>query len=111
MNTKFTKNIILLIDTSSNQEIKVGLKVNDQEYVLKQKIGVQKAQVVLPMVEKILKKYNLELQNLTGIEVNSGPGSFTGVRVGISIANALGFVLKVPINGKKVGELVEPVYE
>ncbi|RJQ36081.1 threonylcarbamoyl-AMP synthase [Candidatus Microgenomates bacterium] len=101
---------ILIIDTSSNQEIKVGLKINGKEFIIQQKIGVQKAQVVLPMVEKILKKHNLGLKDLTGIEVSLGPGSFTGLRVGTSIANALGFLLKIPINNRKAGELVEPEY-
>jgi tRNA threonylcarbamoyladenosine biosynthesis protein TsaB len=32
------------------------------------------------------------------------------VRVGASVANALGFSLKIPVNGKKVGDLVEPLY-
>ncbi|EKD65038.1 MAG: hypothetical protein ACD_50C00208G0010, partial [uncultured bacterium] len=31
------------------------------------------------------------------IEVNTHPGSFTGIRVGMAIANALGFALKIPI--------------
>jgi hypothetical protein len=30
--------------------------------------------------------------------------------VGVAIANALGFLLKIPVNNKKVGELEEPVY-
>lgn len=101
---------ILYIDTSNNKQIKVGLRVNKEENWIKQKIGLQKAQVVLPMVEKILKKYQLKLEDLTAVEVNVGPGSFTGLRVGIAVANALSFALKVPVNGKKVGEFVEPVY-
>lgn len=101
---------ILTIDTSSNQEIKVGLKISGKEYIIKQKIGVQKAQVVLPMIDKILKRHNLGPKNLTVIQINLGPGSFTGLRVGVSIANALSFLLKIPINNRKVGELVEPKY-
>lgn len=101
---------ILLIDSSSNEVIKVGLRIDGKEDILKQKIGRQKAQVVLPMVEKILKKHKLKLKDLTAIEVNINYGSFTGLRVGVSIANALGFTLKIPINGKRK-EIVMPVYE
>ena len=46
---------------------------------------------------------------LTGIEVFKGPGSFTGLRVGVAIANALGAAMDIPVNGKK--QLVEPTYK
>lgn len=109
-NPKKGKTVTLLIDTSSNQLIKVGLRIDNKEYISSQKIGKKKAQVVLPMIQKILEKGNLKLGDLTGIEVNNGPGSFTGVRVGITIANVLSFVLKIPVNGLKKG-IVAPVYE
>lgn len=105
------KNVILLIDTSSNEKITVGLRINEEEKKLTQKIGEQKAQIVLPMIDRILKQYKISLKDLTGIEVNIGPGSFTGLRVGVSVANALGFVLKIPVNNKKIGEFTEPKYE
>lgn len=105
------KKITLSIDTSSNKEIMVSLEINGRKYVQKQEIGLQKAQVVLPMVDKLLKKYGLKIGDINKIEVNTGPGSFTGLRVGISIANALSFALGVPINNKKKGEFVHPRYE
>ena len=58
----------------------------------------------------MLQKNNLEINQITEIKINKGPGSFTGLRVGVAIANSLGFLLKIPVNGKKVGELEEPVY-
>lgn len=60
------------------------------------------SQVLLPLIEKILKKNNLEFKDLEGIEVSTGPGSFTGLRVGVSVANALGYSLGIPVNGKKI---------
>ncbi len=92
----------LLIDTSSNKEIKVGLVIDGKKYAMKRKINSRKAQVVLPMIDTLLKKHNLKLSQLEKIEVNTGPGSFTGIRVGLSVANALSFLLKIPINGKKM---------
>jgi len=88
---------ILLIDTTSNKEIKIGIKKEDKTYFLKQKINYQKAQAALPMIDKLLKRHRLSLKDLTLIRVNTRPGSFTGVRVGIAIANALSFVLKIPV--------------
>lgn len=100
----------LIIDASSNREIKVGLVINSEEDVLIKEIGEHKAQAVLPMINDLLKKDSLELADINEIEVNTGPGSFTGLRVGIAVANALAFALKIPVNGKEIGKFVEPVY-
>lgn len=98
----------ILIDTTSNKEIKVGLVIDGKQDLVEQQIDYRKAQVVLPLIEELLKKHNLQLRDLTAIEVNLGSGSFTGVRVGVTIANTLGFLLNLPVNGEKA---VEPVYQ
>ncbi len=91
----------LLIDTASNEKIIVGVRIDGKVYKITQKIGKEKAQIVLPMIDRMLKNHKLKLQDLTGIEVNIGQGSFTGIRVGLSIANALAFALDIPVNGRK----------
>lgn len=101
---------ILTIDTSNNKKIKIGLKIDSKKYLIEQAIDSRRAQVTLPLIDKLIKEHNLTLKDLTGIEVNQGPGSFTGLRVGITIANTLGYLLQIPVNGKKTGEMVEPVY-
>ncbi|MBI2622395.1 hypothetical protein HYW66_02070 [Candidatus Microgenomates bacterium] len=90
----------LLIDTTSNKEIEVGLRINSKKYAVRQKIDKRRAQVVLPLIDKILRKNNVRLSDLNEIEVNTKEGSFTGIRVGLSIAQALSFTLKIPL--KKV---------
>lgn len=102
--------ITLLIDTSKREEISVRLRIDNKEYVLEERSDRKKAQAVLPLVDTLLKEQKISLQDITTIEVNTGPGSFTGLRVGVAIANTLGRLLKVPINGKAVGETVDPVY-
>lgn len=99
----------LSINTSSKD--KTIVKLDGQELVEDSRI--QHSQVVLSMVMKLLKENKKELADLTEIEVFEGPGSFTGLRVGAAIANALGYALKIPVNGKKPWELeiVEPIYE
>lgn len=100
----------LFIDTSSNTSIIVGLRIDGTEDLITHKIDTRKAQIALPLIEQLLKKHQLTPQDLTGIEVQVGPGSFTGLRVGITIANTLGSELQIPVNGQKSGELVQPVY-
>ena len=100
----------LLIDTTDNKKIKVGLKIDKKIFYLNSNPTTLKSQVVLILIDKLLNKHGLEIKDLTQIEVNLGPGSFTGVRVGVSVANALAFSLKIPVNGKIVGDFVEPLY-
>lgn len=85
----------------------VGL---DDDFITKL-TGFDKSQQVLNLINQILKKNKKTLKEITAIKVETGPGSFTGLRVGLAVANALGWALKIPVNGKKVGELVEPKYE
>lgn len=104
------KKVILSIDTSSNQTVSVGLKMNGKKDYIERTLDRQKAQVVLLMIDEILQNHQLTPKDLTEISVNIGPGSFTGLRVGVAIANTLGTFLRIPVNGEKVGEIVEPVY-
>lgn len=95
----------LFIDTSSNQEIRVGLQLGEKKLFIKRKIGFRKAQEVLPLIDKLLIKHKIQLKEVDSINVNTGPGSFTGLRVGVAIANALSFALKIPVNCRKSGAI------
>jgi tRNA threonylcarbamoyladenosine biosynthesis protein TsaB len=101
---------VLYIDTSSNVEATVSLKLGGKEYRKTKKYNKNRAQIVLPMIQEILNKQGLRLDDIIAIEVHIGPGSFTGLRVGVAIANALGFTLNIPINNLPPGRLVEPSY-
>src|SRR3989344_4845508 len=79
----------------------IGVRIPDNPVILeiiKRKIGKNKVQITLPMIDKLLKEQGVSLKDLTLIEVNAGSGSFTGIRVGMAIANALSFALKIPVN-------------
>lgn len=89
----------LMINTTRYGEVEVSLKETKAILTSKQKYG---SQVLLSLIEKALKKARVSIQDLTGINVETGPGSFTGLRIGVSVANALGFALGVPVNGKKI---------
>lgn len=103
-------NIILYINTSSSKEIFVALETASKRFELKKKTDRQKAQVVLPMIDEILRRHRLTLRDISEVKVHTGHGSFTGLRVGISVANAIAYILRIPINGRAVGEFVDAVY-
>lgn len=50
-------------------------------------------------LENLLNKNNLQFKDLSGIVFYSGPGSFTGLRIGASVANTLAHSLNIPIVG------------
>ncbi len=54
------------------------------------------SQTLLPMVESVLKMCGLKMNDIDAIAVTAGPGSFTGVRIGISAVKGLCFAEKKP---------------
>jgi len=100
--------MILHIDTSKRNEVKVWFEFNGK--VKKKVVKNVQSQNVLLLIGRILNENKLKLNDIKAVEVNTGPGSFTGLRVGVSVANALGFSLKIPVNGRKAGE-VYPIYD
>lgn len=97
----------LYVNTRDSEKIAVGL--DGERVVTDSRVG--KAQMLLGVIEEELKKRGKGVGDIESIEVEEGPGSFTGLRVGISVANALGWGLGVKINGKQIDkEVVEPVY-
>ena len=100
----------LKIDTSSNQKISITLNADGKKEVLTQDSTFLRSEATLPAIEKLLNRSKLNLKDINKVDVVKGPGSFTGLRVGAAIANALSFLLRIPVNNKKVGELEEPVY-
>lgn len=94
--------MILWINTADRKKIEVALKkgggIVDSKFA-ENDFG---SQVLLNLITEILKENNLEFSDLFGIEVEKGPGSYTGLKVGASVANALGFSLQIPVNGKKM---------
>ena len=63
-----------------------------------------KAQEFLPSIQHI------NLKDIESIEIYPGPGSYTGLRVGFAIAHTLGYLLRVPVNGKKYPHMALPTY-
>ncbi len=55
------------------------------------------SQTLLPMLDEIVKMVELDLATVDGIAVSSGPGSFTGLRIGSATAKGLGLALKIPV--------------
>lgn len=97
---EFLQMVKLFIDTSSREEI--ILKINEKKFTL---ATIQnKSQKLLSFIHEVLNKEQLKLTDISEIEVALGPGSFTGLRVGVSVANTLGYTLGVKVNGLDITE-------
>lgn len=90
---------VLAIDTSNYT---LGLAVIDEEQVIGEYItNVKKNHSirVMPSIETLLKDCDLTPQDISKIVVAKGPGSYTGVRIGVTIAKTLAWTLNIPLVG------------
>jgi len=62
-------------------------------------LGPTHSEKLLPMLDWLLKEVGVEKNEIEGIAVSKGPGSFTALRVGISTAKGLAFSLGIPVVG------------
>jgi tRNA threonylcarbamoyladenosine biosynthesis protein TsaB len=101
--------MILLIDCSKGLRLIIG---NKQRIVVnKSKPRLKKVSERLTVEIKILlDSIKKDYQNLSKIIVINGPGSFTGIRTGITAAKVLGLSLKLPVCGISLFELLRISY-
>ncbi|OGD56959.1 tRNA (adenosine(37)-N6)-threonylcarbamoyltransferase complex dimerization subunit type 1 TsaB [Candidatus Berkelbacteria bacterium RBG_13_40_8] len=93
----------LIIDTNNRSKIELGLYGEGVLSCFVFNTEKQSEDLVVA-IEGVLRKEKLSLQDIDSILVNQGPGSFTGVRVGVTVANTLGWSLDKPVFGFKDGE-------
>ena len=63
------------------------------------KIPSNHAEIILPLIETLFAKTHSTIQQLSGIAVSIGPGSFTGLRIGLATAKGLAYQSGVPLVG------------
>lgn len=64
------------------------------------------AEALIPMVQSVMKRANVDFSDLSCIAVSTGPGSFTGVRVGLAAADGLAMAANLPEIGVSLLEAV-----
>lgn len=89
---------ILAIDTAT-EACSVALWNNGEVQALFELCPREHTQRILPMVQQVLAESGLTLQQLDALAFGRGPGSFTGVRIGIGIGQGLALGADLPMIG------------
>ncbi|MGL4819202.1 MAG: tRNA (adenosine(37)-N6)-threonylcarbamoyltransferase complex dimerization subunit type 1 TsaB [Bacilli bacterium] len=91
---------IQLIIDSSTYTLNIGLAKDGVvigEYMTH--VKTNHAERVMPAIEQLMQSCNVSPGQLTEIVAGIGPGSYTGVRIGMTVAKTLAWTLKIPIVG------------
>ena len=114
---------ILGIDTST-KFCNLGL-IEDEDILIEYTInGLRKkhSSILVPAIKNLLKTIDLKIEEINGIAVSMGPGSFTGLRIGLCVAKGLCYARSLPLLGiptleamafpfKEIPYLICPVLE
>lgn len=91
---------ILGIDTST-KFCNLGL-IEDEDILIEYTInGLKKkhSSILVPAIKNLLKTIDLKIEEINGIAVSMGPGSFTGLRIGLCVAKGLCYPRSLPLLG------------
>ena len=89
--------MVLFIDTH-DELITIALKNKNDLFIKTKESEYSHSIFTMPMIEEIFKENNLNVKDLDKIIVVNGPGSFTGIRIGVSIAKTMAYALGISIN-------------
>ena len=88
---------LLAIDTSTKY---LSLAVTDDEKVLSsfdETEGIKHSALIIPTIDRILKEVSLALRDMDAIALSIGPGSFTGLRIGVATSKGINLSLGTPV--------------
>lgn len=88
---------ILSIDTSSSNCTVAVVREYETLGEISINFNLQHSVLLMPLVEELLEKLHMAPVDLSAITVSKGPGSFTGLRIGLAAAKGMALALEIPI--------------
>ncbi|HLD16262.1 MAG TPA: tRNA (adenosine(37)-N6)-threonylcarbamoyltransferase complex dimerization subunit type 1 TsaB [Coxiellaceae bacterium] len=102
---------ILALETSTAQ-CSCALLIGQERFEDTRYAPRQHTELLLPMIDHLLKSHNIALKDLDAITFGQGPGSFMGLRVAASLVQGLAFGAHVPVIPlSTLGILAQTAYE
>ncbi|WP_348944531.1 tRNA (adenosine(37)-N6)-threonylcarbamoyltransferase complex dimerization subunit type 1 TsaB [Chitinibacter sp. FCG-7] len=91
----------LAIDTSSEQLSLALCTGHSADSIVAREwpVGQKHAELTLPYLRALLSEHQLTMSDIAGIAYPSGPGSFTGLRIGCGITQGLAYAQNIPVVG------------
>lgn len=87
----------LFID-SATATLVVAIVIDDKvSYIYNKEAGKDMSNVIMPVIDEAFEQSGLSPQDIDKIFVSTGPGSFTGIRVGLTVAKTMAWALNIPI--------------
>jgi len=102
--------ITILVD-SSFRDLAVGIANNDKIIdQISYEAWQKQSELLIPELDNLLKRNRIERSDISSVMVSYGPGSYTGVRIALTVAKVMAFALDIPLyavsslQALKVGE-------
>lgn len=89
---------MLSIDTSTDY-LSVAVCVDGHRVVYHQRVGNKQSAYILPTIAELLTQMQIKISDLGAIVYAQGPGAFTGLRIGIGVAQGLSIPFNIPLIG------------
>ena len=87
----------LILDTSSKQ-LAIGIYKDDELLYKNQYYAwLRQSEMAIPEIEKAINELKIDLREVTRIVASIGPGSYTGVRIALTIAKVMALTLNIPL--------------
>ena len=94
--------MIILTIRTDKPEAEIGLYQDGEQLVYETWTAHRELSATIhKRITSLLSDKHIKPDNIDGIVIYTGPGSFTGLRIGISLANALVYSLNIPIAGAR----------
>ncbi len=105
------KKTVLAFDTAMGG-ISVGVIASNGHVVSRQmETAREQASLLVPMIQEVLDEAQIEFKDVGVLGCNIGPGSFTGLRIGLTTARVLSLSLDIPLIGLNTMEVMAHHYE
>jgi len=91
---------MILCIRSDSEKVYIGLYEGDREkagnsWVAGRELSVQ----ILSFIENCCEKASIQMNDIKGLVIYQGPGSYTGLRIACSVANSIGYSYDIPVIG------------